>query len=251
MISLNNKKEILRYVEQIKLNKFNFDGQQKIKSSKVAIIGLGGLGCAASIYLVAAGIGEVTLIDFDTVILSNLQRQILHHDLDIDTPKVYSAAEDLSKVNPHCILNLVNDKLKNQNMSEIIIRQQVIIDCTDNIKTREQINLLCYQYKIPLVSGAAISMEGHLSVFNWRLDTPCYRCISQFFTRDSLNCIQQGIMSPIVGIIGAMQSIETIKLLTDYGTMSKASLLIYDALNSKFDHIKINKDLNCQVCSVR
>ncbi|MBK4775320.1 molybdopterin-synthase adenylyltransferase MoeB [Candidatus Pantoea edessiphila] len=246
---IKNKEEILRYIEQIKLDRFNFEGQKKIKSSKVAIIGLGGLGCTAALYIVASGLGEITLIDYDTVMLSNLSRQILHHDIDINRSKVYSAAEDLSKINPHCIINVVNDKLEKDNILEIIRRQTVIIDCSDNITTREQINYLCSVFKIPLVFGAAIRMEGYLSTFNWLPDNPCFRCISRFFNHIDYNCIGQGIMSPIVGVIGAMQSLEALKLLTNYGNQFTSSLLIYDGFNLEFNQIKINKDNNCTVCN--
>ncbi|PPI88077.1 molybdopterin-synthase adenylyltransferase MoeB [Candidatus Pantoea edessiphila] len=249
MSSLNSKKEISRYIEQIKLNKFNFNGQQKIKSGKAAIIGLGGLGCASAIYMVAAGIGEITLIDFDIVVISNLHRQILHHDINVNKPKVYSAAEDLHKINPYCLINVIYDRLSDSTMLEIIKRQKIIIDCTDNIICREQINRLCFNYKIPLVSGAAIRMEGYLSIFNWKPSTPCYRCISRLFDRNNSNCIDQGIMSPIVGIIGAMQSMEAIKLLTNYGTILTEYLLIYDALSLEFNYIRINKDIDCEVCN--
>ncbi|MXP51032.1 molybdopterin-synthase adenylyltransferase MoeB [Pantoea sp. SoEX] len=245
----NRKNEISRYIEQIKLNKFGFEGQKKIRSGKIAIVGLGGLGCTAALYIVAAGIGEITLIDFDYVILSNLSRQILHHDIDINTPKVYSAAQDLYKINPYCIINIVNDKLEKNNILEIIKRQKVIIDCSDNIKTREQINSLCFNYKIPLIVGAASRMEGCLSTFNWQVNSPCYQCISSFFNSNNDNCLQQGIMSPIVSVIGAMQSLEAIKLLTNYGVPLTSTLLIYDGFYLEFNHIKINKNSCCKICN--
>lgn len=180
--------EMLRYNRQIVLRGFDFDGQETLKASHVLVVGLGGLGCAASPYLAAAGVGNLTLVDFDTVSLSNLQRQILHYDADIGRAKVESARETLAAINPHCRLQAVQGQLDDEALNALIARQQVVVDCTDNVAVREQINRLCYQLKVPLVSGAAIRMEGQLSVFDWQPDTPCYRCISRLFGTQVLSC---------------------------------------------------------------
>ncbi len=173
--------EMLRYNRQIVLRGFDFDGQERLKASHALVVGLGGLGCAAAPYLAAAGVGSLTLLDFDTVSHSNLQRQILHHDADIGRAKVDSAAQSLAAINPHCQLHPVNGQLDDAALLALIARQQVVLDCTDNVAVREQLNRLCRQQRVPLVSGAAIRMEGQISVFNWQPGTPCYRCISRLF----------------------------------------------------------------------
>ncbi|KTR48881.1 molybdopterin-synthase adenylyltransferase [Pantoea ananatis] len=240
--------EMLRYNRQIVLRGFDFDGQERLKASHVLIVGLGGLGCAASPYLAAAGVGNLTLVDFDTVSLSNLQRQILHYDADIGRAKVESARETLAAINPHCRLQAVQGQLDDQALNALIARQQVVVDCTDNVAVREQINRLCYQLKVPLVSGAAIRMEGQLSVFDWQPDTPCYRCISRLFGAQVLSCVEAGVMAPLVGVVGAMQAMETLKLLTHFGSPARSRLLMYDALSAEFRTLKVAQDPHCEVC---
>lgn len=240
--------EMLRYNRQIVLRGFDFDGQERLKASHVLIVGLGGLGCAASPYLAAAGVGNLTLVDFDTVSLSNLQRQILHYDADIGRAKVESARETLAAINPHCQLQAVQGQLDDEALNALIARQQVVVDCTDNVAVREQINRLCYQLKAPLVSGAAIRMEGQLSVFDWQPDTPCYRCISRLFGAQVLSCVEAGVMAPLVGVVGAMQAMETLKLLTHFGSPARSRLLMYDALSAEFRTLKVAQDPHCEVC---
>ncbi|HCN01370.1 molybdopterin synthase sulfurylase MoeB [Pantoea sp. PA1] len=240
--------EMLRYNRQIVLRGFDFDGQERLKASHVLIVGLGGLGCAASPYLAAAGVGNLTLVDFDTVSLSNLQRQILHYDADIGRAKVESARETLAAINPHCQLQAVQGQLDDEALNTLIARQQVVVDCTDNVAVREQINRLCYQLKVPLVSGAAIRMEGQLSVFDWQPDAPCYRCISRLFGAQVLSCVEAGVMAPLVGVVGAMQAMETLKLLTHFGSPARSRLLMYDALSAEFRTLKVAQDPHCEVC---
>ncbi|EKT61749.1 molybdopterin-synthase adenylyltransferase MoeB [Providencia burhodogranariea] len=241
--------EMLRYNRQIILRGFDFDGQEKLKASKVLVIGLGGLGCAATQYLAAAGVGLLTLVDFDTVSLSNLQRQTLHRDATIGQPKVDSAKSQLTAINPHIRIETVNKQLNDEQLSELICSHQVILDCTDNVSIREQLNRLCFQQKKPLVSGAAIRMEGQLSVFTYQDDTPCYRCLSRLFGENSLTCVEAGVMAPLVGTIGALEAIETIKLLAQYGTVNMGKVLFFDAMTMEFKQFKLSKDANCEVCS--
>lgn len=241
--------EMLRYNRQIILRGFDFDGQEKLKASKVLVIGLGGLGCSATQYLAAAGVGYLTLVDFDTVSVSNLQRQILHRDATIGEPKVDSAKAQLCAINPHIHIDTVNAQLDDQQFDKLIVHHDVIVDCTDNVAIREQLNRLCLPHKKPLVSGAAIRMEGQLSVFTYQDDTPCYHCLSRLFGENSLTCVEAGVMSPLVGTIGTLEAMETIKLLTNYGRVNSGKVLLFDAMSMDFRQFKLSKDPLCEVCS--
>lgn len=240
--------EMLRYNRQIVLRGFDFDGQEKLKASRVLVVGLGGLGCAAAPYLASAGVGHLTLLDFDTVSLSNLQRQILHSDAKIGVAKVASAQQQLAAINPHCQLEAIDAQLDDAQLSALIARHDAVVDCTDNVTTREQINRLCFQHKVPLISGAAIRMEGQLSVFTWQPGEPCYRCISRLFGDQVLSCVEAGVMAPLVGIVGAMQAMETLKVLTGFGTPASAKLLMYDAMSAEFRSMNVAQDTHCEVC---
>ncbi|WP_338562467.1 molybdopterin-synthase adenylyltransferase MoeB [Erwinia sp. E_sp_B04_7] len=240
--------ESLRYNRQIVLRGFDFDGQEKLKASKALIVGLGGLGCAASPWLASAGVGHLTLLDFDSVSLSNLQRQILHRDSQIGVAKVESARQQLSAINPHITLETVDRQLDDEALLALISRHDVVLDCTDNVSTREQLNRLCYASKTPLVSGAAIRMEGQISVFRWQEDAPCYRCVSRLFGESTLSCVEAGVMAPLVGVIGSLQAMEAIRLLADYGNSVAGKLLMYDAMTLQFREIKLAKDPACEVC---
>jgi adenylyltransferase/sulfurtransferase len=240
--------EMLRYNRQIVLRGFDFDGQEKLQASRVLVVGLGGLGCSAAPYLASAGVGHLTLLDFDTVSLSNLQRQILHSDAKIGMAKVASAQQQLAAINPHCQLEPIDAQLDDAQLSALIARHDAVVDCTDNVDTREQINRLCFQHKVPLISGAAIRMEGQLSVFTWQPGEPCYRCISRLFGDQVLSCVEAGVMAPLVGVIGAMQAMETLKVLTTFGQPASARLLMYDAMSAEFRSMKVAQDAHCEVC---
>ncbi len=241
--------ESLRYNRQLVLRGFDFDGQEKLKAAKALIVGLGGLGCAAAPYLASAGVGQLTLLDFDTVSLSNLQRQILHRDSAIGQAKVDSARQQLSQINPHIRLDAINQQLDDAQLAELIGQQDVVLDCTDNVATREQLNRLCHASKTPLVSGAAIRMEGQIAVFRWQQDEPCYRCISRLFGDATLSCVEAGVMAPLVGVIGSLQAMEAIRLLGDFGNPVPGKLLMYDAMTLQFREMKVAKDPACEVCS--
>jgi len=240
--------EILRYNRQIVLRGFDFEGQERLKAAKALVVGLGGLGCAAAPYLASAGTGHLTLLDFDTVAVSNLQRQTLHTDADIGQPKVDSARQRLRDLNPHISLRAIHARLDDAEMAALIAEHQVVVDCTDNVGTREQLNRLCYASKVPLVSGAAIRMEGQLSVFSWQESEPCYRCISRLFGAQTLSCVEAGVMAPLVGVIGSLQAMEAIRIMADYGARPAARLLMYDAMTLQFRSMKVAKDPACEVC---
>ncbi|MDN4626472.1 molybdopterin-synthase adenylyltransferase MoeB [Erwinia sp. PsM31] len=240
--------EMLRYNRQIVLRGFDFDGQEALKAAKALIVGLGGLGCAASPYLASAGVGHLTLLDFDHVSVSNLQRQILHRDAQVGLPKVDSARRQLGEINPHIVLESIDRQLDEAELADLIARHDVVLDCTDNVATREQLNRLCFASKTPLVSGAAIRMEGQISVFTWQEAEPCYRCLSRLFGDAALSCVEAGVMAPLVGVIGSLQAMETIRLLSKYGDSVAGKLLMYDAMTLQFRTLKLAKDPCCEVC---
>ena len=198
--------EELRYNRQIILKAVDFDGQEKLKDSRMLIVGLGGLGCAASQYLAAAGVGHLTLLDFDTVSLSNLQRQVLHTDSRLNMPKVESAKIALQQINPHVKIETINAQLSEEKLAEIIPHFDVILDCTDNVDIRNALDRGCEQAKIPLVSGAAIRLEGQVSVFTYEPNTPTYRQLSELFGRTSANCGRCWIHSSLRGYQSAVKN---------------------------------------------
>ncbi len=231
--------EELRYNRQIVLKAIDFDGQEKLKSSKMLIVGLGGLGCAASQYLTVAGVGHLTLLDFDTVSLSNLQRQVLHDDSRLDMPKVESAKLSLQRLNPHIQINTLNGLLGEEKLTEVISHFDVVLDCTDNVETRNQLDIACRKNKVPLVSGAAIRMEGQVSVFTYEAETPTYQTLSRLFGENVLSCMEAGVLAPIVGIVGSIQALEAIKVRLKIGTNLCGRLLMIDGLNMTIREIKL------------
>lgn len=243
-----NDAETMRYNRQIVLRGFDFDGQEKLKASHALIVGLGGLGCAAAQYLAAAGIGTLTLLDFDTVSLSNLQRQTLHSDARVGMKKVASAAIALAAINPHVVLHEIDDRLDAEPLAKLIAACDVVLDCTDNLETRNQLNQACFSLKKPLVSGAAIRMEGQICVFTYQKDEPCYRCLSRLFGEQALSCVEAGVMAPLVGTIGSLQALEVIKLLSHFGTVNTGRLLMFDAMTLQFREMKLPKNPRCEVC---
>ncbi|WP_122033105.1 molybdopterin-synthase adenylyltransferase MoeB [Aliivibrio sp. EL58] len=241
--------EMLRYNRQIILRNFDFDGQERLKESSILIIGAGGLGCASSQYLAAAGIGKITLVDDDTVELSNLQRQVLHCDETIGEKKVISAKMALNRINPHCQIDTFDKRLSDDELRSLIASHDLVLDGTDNVDTRNQLNRLCFESKTPLVSGAAIRMEGQVSVYTYQANEPCYQCLSSLFGQQALTCVEAGVMSPVVGIIGATQALEAIKVLANYGQPLISKLLMLDALSMSWREMKLAKMPNCSICS--
>ncbi|OMP96871.1 molybdopterin-synthase adenylyltransferase MoeB [Raoultella terrigena] len=243
--------EMLRYNRQIILRNFDFDGQERLKGARVLVVGLGGLGCAAAQYLAAAGVGALTLLDFDSVSLSNLQRQTLHSDAAIGLPKVDSARDSLARINPHVRLTPLNALLDQPALAAQIAAHDLVLDCTDNVVIRNQLNAGCFQHKTPLVSGAAIRMEGQISVFMYQDNEPCYRCLSRLFGENALTCVEAGVMAPLVGVIGSLQAMEAIKVLAQYGTPAAGRLVMYDAMTCQFREMKLMRDPQCEVCASR
>ena len=243
--------EMMRYNRQIILRGFDFEGQEALKDARVLVVGLGGLGCAATQYLAGAGVGHLTLLDFDTVSVSNLQRQTLHSDATIGQPKVDSARDALARINPHVRLVTIDAMLDDAALATQIADHHLVLDCTDNVAVRNQLNAGCFQHKTPLVSGAAIRMEGQISVFTYQDGEPCYRCLSRLFGENALTCVEAGVMAPLVGTIGSLQAMEAIKLLTGYGTPSWGKIVMYDAMTCQFREMKLMRHPQCEVCGSR
>ena len=231
--------EELRYNRQIILKAVDFDGQEKLKDSKMLIVGLGGLGCAAAQYLTAAGVGHLTLLDFDTVSLSNLQRQVLHCDARLEMSKVESAKIALLQLNPHVKIDTINAKLDEEKLAEILPHFDIILDCTDNVEIRNQLDRQCEKAKVPLISGAAIRMEGQVSVFTYEPGTPSYHDLSRLFGQNLLSCVEAGVLAPIVGIVGAIQALEAIKVQLKIGKNLCGRLLMIDGFSMNVREIKL------------
>ncbi|XTZ37118.1 molybdopterin-synthase adenylyltransferase MoeB [Salmonella enterica] len=240
--------EMMRYNRQIILRGFDFDGQERLKAARVLVVGLGGLGCAAAQYLAAAGIGQMTLLDYDTVACSNLQRQTLHSNADIGIAKVESARESLLRINPHVQYRTINALLDDEALAAQIAHHDLVLDCTDNVAVRNQLNAGCFRHKIPLVSGAAIRMEGQISVFSWGKGEPCYRCLSRLFGENALTCVEAGVMAPLVGVIGSLQAMEATKVLAHYGTPAAGKIVLFDAMTCQFREMKLPRNPKCEVC---
>ena len=244
-----NDEQLLRYSRQIMLPEIDACGQQKLADARVLIIGIGGLGSAASIYLAAAGIGQLVLVDFDRVDLSNLQRQIVHTTPDIGKPKVESASEYLSALNPEIKITPIARKLDGKELEQEIDLANVVVDASDNFKTRFAINAACVKTKTPLVSGAAIRFEAQVSVFNpVNPSSPCYRCLYDADTEVEQTCTANGVMAPLLGIIGSIQACETMKLIIGLGRTLEGRLLLLDVLNMEWHSAKLSKDPACPVC---
>lgn len=208
-----NKSLAMRYNRQISLPGVDLDGQERLLNARVLQIGVGGLGCTVAQNLVAAGIGVITLVDDDRVELSNIHRQVLHQEKDLGKSKVDSAKASLLQTNSDCIINTVERRMEDVQLKKEISAADVIVDCSDNLSTRNQLNKLCWQLNKPLVSGAAIRFEGQLMCFSPELNTPCYQCVSQLFGEQQLSCAEAGVMPPVVTAVGSLQAMEVMKIL--------------------------------------
>jgi adenylyltransferase/sulfurtransferase len=241
--------QLLRFSRQIMLPKFDVAGQLALANAHVLLIGLGGLGCPVALYLAAAGVGELSLCDDDVVDVSNLQRQVTHFEADVGKNKVSSAAEKLRQINSDVRLNLVTQRLSGNALSDAVSRADIVLDCTDNFDTRFDINRACVAHKKTLVSGAAIRMEGQVSVFDLSNDqSPCYQCLYPEGSNEQLTCSTSGVMAPLVGIIGSMQAMETIKVLSGLGRSLSGRLLLLDAMDMQWRSLKLKKDPDCPCC---
>lgn len=242
-----NHQQALRYNRQVLLPGFDLEGQEKLLCANVLIMGMGGLGNPAAQYLAASGVGHLTLCDDDKVELSNLHRQILFAEGDIGQQKVQAASTRLHAINSECRITSLATRPDEKQLSELISQHQVILDCTDNLASRNLINRLCVQLQKPLVSGAAIRMEGQLFCYRPHLDCPCYQCLSSLFGEQNLSCVESGILSPVVGVIGVMQALMAVKLLAGLAVQT-AQLQQFDARTGQWHTFKLSRHPDCPVC---
>lgn len=245
-----NDQELLRYSRHILLDEIGIEGQDKLLQSHVLIIGVGGLGSACAPYIAAAGVGKITIVDDDLVDLTNLQRQIIHQTTSVGEAKVLSAQKFLKQINPAIEVVAIQKRVDSSLLSELVKNVDLIIDCTDNYKTRHAINRACVEAKKPLVFGAAIRFDGQLTVFDsTKVNSPCYACIfpeDQEF--EEVRCSTMGVFSPLVGIIGAMQASQALQVITNCGTPLIGQLALWDGKKSEMTQIKVNRKSDCAVC---
>lgn len=245
-----NDDQLLRYSRQIMLPEIDIQGQQKLLDATVLLIGVGGLGSPVSMYLAAAGVGHLVLVDFDQVDLSNLQRQIVHSSKDIGRAKVESAREHVQSINPACKITTINKRLDPTELHKQITQVNVVVDGSDNFETRFSVNRACQYNSMPLVSAAAIRFEGQISVFDLRnADSPCYRCLYNDAEMATETCAQNGVIAPLLGVIGSLQALETIKLIAGIGNPLVGKLLLFNALDCEWQTLSFRKDPECPVCS--
>jgi molybdopterin/thiamine biosynthesis adenylyltransferase len=246
-----NDQELLRYSRHILLDEIGIEGQNKLLQSHVLIIGAGGLGSACAPYIAAAGVGTITIVDHDIVDLTNLQRQIMHEATSVGEPKVNSAASMLGRLNPNTKIIPIQKRADQTLLDELVASVDVVIDCTDNFKTRHAINLACVQAKKPLVFGAAIQLDGQASVFDVNHDqSPCYACIfpeDQAF--EEVRCATMGVFSPLVGIIGTLQAAQALQIIVGFEEPLIGRLALWDGRRSEMTQIKIKRKIDCPVCA--
>lgn len=244
--------ELLRYSRQVLLAQVDIDGQLRLKRSKALIVGLGGLGSPVALYLAAAGVGELHLADFDTVDLTNLQRQVIHDSASVGMSKVDSAIQRLQAINPEVSLVAHRQALDEDSLAAAVAAVDLVLDCSDNFATREAVNAACVAAAKPLVSGAAIRLEGQLSVFDPRRDnSPCYHCLYGHGSEAELTCSEAGVIGPLVGLVGSLQALEALKLLAGFGEPLVGRLLLIDALSTRMRELRVKRDPACAVCGNR
>jgi len=244
-----NDNQLLRYSRQIMLPQIDIEGQQKLLAANILIIGAGGLGSPAAMYLAAAGVGTLTIYDDDVVDLSNLQRQITHHTPDIGTDKVISTQKTLNQLNPEVNIRAVKQRLEGEQLDLEVQQADVVLDCSDNFTTRFAINTACVKYQTPLVSGAAIRFEGQVTVFTpGKNDSPCYNCLYNSEGEELQNCATNGVIAPITGIVGSIQALEAMKLIMTIGETLTGRLLLLDCLTMEWNTMKLRRNPDCPSC---
>jgi adenylyltransferase/sulfurtransferase len=243
--------QLLRYSRHILLPEIGVEGQQKLLSASALVIGAGGLGSPAALYLAAAGVGTLTLVDGDQVDLTNLQRQILHTTESLGKSKVESGREALARINPEVKVVPIQQRLRDEALDALVASSSVVLDCSDNFATRHAVNRACVRHRKPLVSGAAVRFDGQVSVFDLRDETgPCYHCLfPENAELEEVRCAMMGVFAPLTGIIGTVQAAEALKLLAGVGETLNGRLMILDALAMQWRTIKLAKDPACPVCA--
>jgi len=247
-----NDQELLRYSRHILLNEIGVEGQQRLREAHMLVIGAGGLGSPAALYLASAGVGKITLVDGDNVDLTNLQRQILHTSDRIGQPKATSGQLTLAAINPQVEVIARSQRVGEADLDELVGAATVVLDCSDNFATRHAVNSACVKHRRPLVSGAAIRFDGQLAVFDLtRAESPCYACLFPQGAGEDELCAVMGVFAPLTGIIGTLQAAEALKLAADIGVTLSGRLLLLDALTMGLRTLRVPRDPNCLVCSPR
>lgn len=243
-----NNQEKSRYARQIRLSQVGEEGQQALLDATVLIIGMGGLGSPAAMYLAAAGIGRLIISDYDQVEDSNLQRQIIHRNNDIGELKAFSAKKSLAEINPDCLVDAIDWQLDEAELEEYANKADLILDCSDNFPTRFMINRVSVKTQTPLVSGAAIRIEGQIASYIPGSGGPCYQCLYKEEFENTETCAMEGVLSPVVGVIGTMQALQAILVLIGKGESVNGKLLLFDGLNMEWQSVRIPKNPACRVC---
>ena len=245
-----NDDQLLRYSRQIMLPEFDVAGQQALLEAHALVVGLGGLGSPSALYLAAAGVGSLTLVDHDSVDVSNLQRQIIHDQTAVGQAKVDSAAARIAALNPDTRLETIAARLDGPELDAVVAHADVVLDGTDNFVARYAMNAACVRNKTPLVSGAAIRLEGQITVIDPRRDdAPCYRCLYGDAGDEALNCAENGVAAPLVGIVGSVQAMEAMKIIAAVGESLAGYVLHLDAKRMEWRKLKLTKDPDCRTCS--
>ncbi|MBK6869366.1 MAG: HesA/MoeB/ThiF family protein [Burkholderiales bacterium] len=243
-------RQLLRYSRHLLLDEIGIEGQQKLLAAHALILGAGGLGSPAALYLASAGVGRLTLVDDDSVDLTNLQRQIMHTEARVGQPKVDSARQAVAALNADIKLRTVATRADDALLGELVADADVVLDCSDNFATRHALNRACVRHARPLVSGAAIGFDGQVSVYDPRQPgAPCYACVfppSQ--AAPEVACATMGVFAPLVGIVGTLQAAEALKLLCDIGTSLSGRLLMIDTRRAEFSEIRLQRQADCSVC---
>ena len=248
-----NDDQLLRYSRHILLDEIGIEAQERLLAATVLIVGAGGLGSPAALYLAAAGIGRILLADGDTVDATNLQRQLLHRDDRIGMGKAESGRRALHEVNPGVTVEPIAARLDGRALQDAVARSSVVLDCCDNFQTRHAVNRACVATGVPLVSGAAIRFDGQLAVFDTRRDdSPCYHCLfPEGQDVEEVRCSTMGVFAPLTGIVGTMQAAEALKLAGGFGTPMTGRLLLVDAGAMRLNEIRVPRDPGCPVCAER
>jgi molybdopterin/thiamine biosynthesis adenylyltransferase len=240
----------LRYSRHLLLNEFGEEAQERLLGAHALVIGAGGLGSAALLYLAASGMGRITVCDGDRVDLTNLQRQVVHRQESIGRPKAASAATTLKGINPDIRIEPLEERAGPERLAALARQADVVLDCSDNFATRHALNRACVAARKPLVSGAAIRFDGQVAVFDLRRqDAPCYHCLfAEDADAEDVRCAVMGVFAPLVGIVGTVQALEAIKLVAGVGETLAGRLLLFDALASRWHEVRLARDPHCRVC---
>lgn len=243
-----NDSEFMRYSRQLMLEDVGMEGQEKIRSAKVLIVGLGGLGSPAALYLAAAGVGTLFLADDDTLHVSNLQRQILYRTADIESKKAKIAQRELGKLNPLCHTVVLAERLCSENLQAVVAQADLVLDCSDNMETRHAVNRACVEAQKTLISGSAVGFSGQLLVIDSPYSHGCYRCLYPDLATPTRNCRTAGVLGPVVGIIGTLQALEALKILAGGNSPLSGKLRLFDGKQQSWRTLQLARSPACPVC---